>query len=152
MYVLALRKTEVQDERRLTLVPGKKLTEVRLPLTIKLFISLSAAAIGYAMLQSATDADTTTRIILGILVTLVGTLSILVYKDLVRRGLENREAIKAVETAMNEKDERLEQKLDDLERKFDKAIRVFTGLMVATHTEKAPQIYEVSEAFFKKDI
>lgn len=140
MVVQPLRKIE-QPERKFTVIHGKKSSEARLPLTIKMFVSCSAAAFGFVLVQSASDADATTRAVVGVLVSLVGTLAFLVYRDVTRRLKDNDDAIKELkDTAIR-----------DLDHKIDKAIRAFTGILVATHPDKASEIYRVSEAFFKEE-
>lgn len=142
----ALRKFDIHSERHFTIIRGRQATqkEARLPLVIKMFASCSIAAVLFVFLQAGSDADNVTRAFVGILVSLVGTLAVLVYKDYVRRMQQNEGRITDVAKV-------LDDKTDHLERKIDKAIRAFTGLLVATNPDKASEIYEVSEAFFKED-
>lgn len=134
VQVQPLRKFEERAEHGLVVIPTKKVArEVRLPLTIKMFLSSAALAIGFVFMQATEAVDPTTRAVIGLLVSLVGTLAFLVYRDVVRRTKSNEDAIR------------------DVEHKIDKAIRAFTGILVATHPEKAAEIYDVSEAFFRKE-
>lgn len=142
----ALRKFEFESKRPFIVIQGRKAArnEVRLPLTIQMFASCIAAGMLFAFFQAAGDGDATTRAILGVLVSLVSALAWLVYRDVVRRMKENEDATKSVKAALDERTIHLEHKLD-------KAIRAFTGVLVATHPDKASEIYRVSEAFFKED-
>lgn len=98
-----------------------------------MFSSVIVAGMALVFYQSAADADSTTRAIGGLLVTLIGVLAMLIYRDVVRR-------IGEVEKSKLRTD-----------HKIDKTVRVFTGLMMATLPEKAAEIAEISEAFFRED-
>ena len=129
----ALRKFEAPNVRRFTVLQGGKSAEVRLPLTIKMFASCIAAGFGFVLVQSAPDTDVTTRWIWSVLVSLVSALAYIVYRDITRRIKETEDSIAS------------------LDRKTDKQTRMFTHLLTALFPERAAEISNIGEVFYRKD-